>query len=112
MNIKNLENLKFFKLPWDIELVLLVIKEELKSRRLKIDLNKLDLNPVLIETDYRDLILSALGFEEVTVNLKKWYLEQLTEFSKDIDLLDEDTLSRETFNFYVHLTIEKRILED
>ncbi|HTJ48813.1 MAG TPA: hypothetical protein VL443_05100 [Cyclobacteriaceae bacterium] len=106
MKLKKL-NVQLLKLPSDIEFVLFLIKEELKSNRLLNSLTKIGFDDSHHRSDFSTMILATLGFEERTDELYEFYFRLLDDYCKKIEA-DNKKIVKAAFNLYVDLTIEKR----
>jgi hypothetical protein len=107
MKITNPKNIQLVKIPQEVDFVLYLIREELKSRRLMKEIQKAGFESSIRSSDFSSVIFATLGFRELSVSFYEWYKSQLDVFCQDVDLLEEDSLSKQAFDFYVHLLIEK-----
>lgn len=105
-------NLPLVKIPQEAEFAIFLIREELKSRKLSNDLEKIGFDSIICNSDFSSLIFSSIGFNNESDSFYEWYVNQLDVFCKDIDLSEGATLSKQAFDFYVHLMIEKRSQEE
>lgn len=112
MEIKYSKNLRLIKLPQKVEFTLFLIREELKSRKFSNDLESIGFDSAICSSDFSSLIFSSIGFDHASDSFYEWYVSQLDEFCKDIDMSEVATLSEKAFHFYVHLLIEKRSQEE
>jgi len=108
MKINYPKHVPLVKIPQEVEFVIFLIREELKSRALTNGFDKMGLDGSICISDFSNLIFSAIGFDNNSDEFYEWYLSQLDIFCKDVDLSDGTTLSKQTFDFYIHLMIEKR----
>ena len=112
MKINYPKNSPLIKLPQEVEFTIFLIREELKSRKLSNDLEKVGFDSTICSADFSSVIFSSFGFNNESDDFFSWYVAQLDVFCKNINLLDGATLTEEAFNFYVHLMIEKRSQEE
>jgi hypothetical protein len=112
MKITNPKNLPLVKIPQEADFALFLIREELKSRKLMKDIQKAGFESSIKSSDFSRVIFSTIGFKNIPDSFYEWYKGQLDVFCKDIDLLEGDSLSKQAFDFYVHLLIEKRGQEE
>jgi len=103
MNINYPKNLPLIKIPQKEEFTIFLIREELKSRKLTMDLNKIGFESSICISDFSHLIFSAIGFDNNSDVLYEWYILQLDKFCKEIDLTDDVSISEAAFNFYILL---------
>jgi hypothetical protein len=108
MDITCPKNIRLVKIPQEADFVLFLIREELKSRRIKNDIQKAGFEASIRSSDFSSVIFSTIGFVNQSDSFYKWYNAQLDVFCKDVDLLEDDNLSKQAFDFYLHLMIEKR----
>jgi hypothetical protein len=106
MRLKNL-SVRLIKLPANIELVLYLIKEELKSNKLFNGLAKVGFEDCYYQPHFGTLVLASAGFEEHSDDLYEFYLELISEYSEKIEA-DNDVIVKCAFNVYVDLMIEKK----
>ncbi len=59
-------------------------------------------------SDFSELIFSMIGLNDRLDEFYEWYVGQLNSFWKEVDLFDGATLSKQAFDFYVHLLVKKR----
>lgn len=112
MEISYPANTRLLKVPQKIEFTVFLIREELKNRKLTNDLGKVGFDTAICISDFSSLIFASIGFKDKSDSFYEWYTGQLDTFCEDIDLLDGTALSEEAFNFYIHLRVEKRIIDD
>jgi hypothetical protein len=108
MKINYPKNLPLVKIPQETEFTIFLIRQELKSRTLTNKFNEMGFDGSICISDFSSLIFSVIGFDQKSDEFYEWYLNQLDVFCKDVDLSDGATLSKQAFDFYVHLVIEKR----
>ncbi|WP_299548174.1 hypothetical protein [Seonamhaeicola sp.] len=109
MKINYPKNLPLVKMPKEAEFAIFFIKEELKSRALTNGFNKMGFDGSICISDFSDFIFSIIGIDNnKSDEFYEWYLGQLDIFCKDVDLFKGETLSKQAFDFYIHLLIEKR----
>jgi hypothetical protein len=108
MKINCPKNLSLVKIPQEAELAIFLIRQELKSLTLTNKFNEMGFDGSICTSDFSSLIFSLFEFDQKSDEFYEWYLGQLDVFCKDVDLSDGATLSKQAFDFYVHLVIEKR----
>jgi hypothetical protein len=108
MKINYPKNLPLIKIPQEAEFAIFLIRQELKSRTLTNGFNEMGFDGSICISDFSDLIFSVIGLNDKSDEFYEWYLGQLDVFCKGVDLSDGATLSKQAFEFYVHLMIEKR----
>jgi len=74
MKLKNL-NVRLVKLPSDTELILYMIKEELKSVKLFNGLARVGLDDCFFQPRFGTLVLSYIGFDERPDDLFRFYTD-------------------------------------
>jgi hypothetical protein len=94
-------------LPAKNELVLFLIREDLKSTKLFNGLANVGLGESCYQTHFAAPVLSYAGFNDVPDDLHEFYLELIEHHSEQIEP-DEHTMSKHAFNVYVELMMEKR----
>jgi len=107
MKVSYPTNVSLVKLPQKVEFTIFLIREELKSRKLTMDLDKIGFESSICISDFSSLIFSSIGFDNNSDIFYEWYLNQLDMFCKNIDLTDGASISEVAFNFYIHLMVEK-----
>lgn len=108
MKINYPKNLLLVKISQEAEFSILLIKQELKGRKLSNYLENIGFDSTICSSDFSSLIFSSIGFDQKSDSFYEWDTNQLDVFCKDIDLLEGLTLSKQAFDFYVHLVIEKK----
>jgi hypothetical protein len=106
MKLKRM-NVKLFRLPADVELILFHIREALKARKLFNNLCEVGFDESSFHSDFSDLVLAAVGFEDTTEDLHMWYFNLIDKHSKKTST-DNDKCTRAALKIYVELMIEKR----
>ena len=112
MKINYPKNLPLVKIPQEAEFAIFLIRQELKSRTLTNSFDKIGFDGSICISDFSSLIFSVIGLNDKSDSFYEWYFGQLDVFCKDVDLSDGATLSKQAFDFYVHLMIEKRSQEE
>jgi hypothetical protein len=108
MKINSPKNIRLFKIPQETDFVLFLIQEELKSRRLIKELENAGFDSMSRSSDFSSVIFATLGFKNKSVSFYEWYKDQIDVFCKEVNLSEGDSLSKQAFDFYVHLMLEKR----
>lgn len=96
------------KIPQAIELTIFLIQQELKSRIITKKLHQLGFDKNVCFSGFSTLIFSMMDLNNCSDEFYQWYLNQLDVFCKDINLSDDEALTQQAFDFYVHLLMEKR----
>jgi hypothetical protein len=112
MKITIPKNIRLVKIPQEAGFALFLIREKLKSRRLMKDIQKAGFESSIRSSDFSSVIFSIIGFKNRLGSFYEWYKGQLDVFCKDVDFLEGDSLSKQAFDFYVHLLLEKRGQEE
>jgi len=100
-------NVRLVKLPANIDLILFLIQEELKTTRLFNGLSDLGLNDCFYQSHFATVILASAGFKERPDDLYGFYLDLINRRSKKIKP-DHDSVVRQAFKVYIDLMIEKK----
>ncbi len=108
MKINYPKSLPLVKMPKEAEFAIFFIKKELKSRTLTNDFNKMGFDGGVCISDFSDFIFSIIGLDDRSDEFYEWYLDQLDIFCKGVDLSDGTTLSKQAFDFYIHLLFKKQ----
>jgi hypothetical protein len=96
------------KIPAQVDMIISLIREEIKSRAFSRSLTKADHDPFISYTPLGDLILSLIGFTEISDELFELYIGQLDYYAAKANVVDNKELSDLAFSFYIDLEIEKR----
>jgi hypothetical protein len=105
------QNLKLIRLPVNIEIIIYLIREELKSCKVSSDLEGVGFDTTFSATSLASLILSFLGFRDRSDELYNWYYQLMKSYTERFEVHDSEKLHLEAFNFYVDLEIKKRTVE-
>lgn len=100
-------NLRLVKLPPKIELVLFLIKEELKSAKFFNGLSKVGLDDCYYQSHFGTLILGYMGFDDRPDDLYNFYVSLIDKYSEKIEP-DGNSITKYAFEVYVELVIEKK----
>lgn len=100
-------DLKLVKLPPAVELILFLIKEELKNRKFTNGLEQVGFDTSVCCTDFGILILSLAGFGKRTDQMYNWYYELLDKYAAKIEDVNADDIFEHALDFYIELMIEK-----
>lgn len=106
------QNLPLIKFPKKVELIIFLIKEELKNRKFSNGLDAVGFDTSMTCSDLSPLVLGLMGFDPRTDELYSWYYEMLETNLEEIDLSDMTMLFEKAFEVYVELVIEKRKQEE
>lgn len=100
-------NIRLVKLPADIDLILFLIQEELKSTKLFNGLARVGLSDCQYQSHFGPLILASAGFDERPDSLHEFYIDLIDRRSKKIKAGD-DSITKQAFKVYIDLMIEKK----
>lgn len=106
MKLKNL-NVRLVKLPPKIELILYLIKEELKTVKLFNGLARVGLDDCYYQSHFGTLVLAYMGFDERDDDLHNFYMDLIDKYSDKIEA-DNDSIMKYAFKVYVEIAIEKK----
>ena len=98
---------RLVKLPADIDLILFLIQEELKSTKLFNGLGRVGLSDCYYQSHFSTVILASVGFDERPDDLHEFYLDLINSRSKKIKP-DNDSVVKQAFKVYIDLMIEKK----
>ena len=104
MNNLNTLSLPPIKIPNRINLVLQLLREEIKHYTLTNAFDKLGMDTAMYSSNIASLILSLCGVEERTDELLEWYYKKLEEYSNE-NLNGEKELNELAFNFYTDIMV-------
>lgn len=107
MEIEIPNNLRLFKLSAKTEIIIFMIREDLKSRKLFNGLSKVGFDSTT-GFDLSTLILSLAGFQDRSDELYDWYFGRLDHFAEKFELDDSQEFNNKAFDLYVDMVIEKR----
>lgn len=108
MQIKLPTNLRLVKLPPRSEIILYMIREELKNRKLTSGLDNLGFDSSHCSVDIGILILAFMGFDSRPDELFRWYYDTLDLYAERVDPQRNDQLNQLAFDFYIELEMKKR----
>lgn len=108
MKIKLPTNLRLVKLPPRSEIILYMIREELKNRRLTTGLDNLGFDSSHCSLDMGILVLALMGFESRPDRLYQWYYDTLDIYADQVDPHKNERLNQLAFDFYIEIEIKKR----
>lgn len=106
MEFKHL-NVRLVKLPSNIELVLYMIKEGLKTTKVFNGLARVGLDDCYFQSYFGTLVLAYMGFDERDDKLNDFYVDLIEKYSDKIEA-DNDSIMKYAFEVYIAITIEKR----
>jgi hypothetical protein len=104
MNSKHIK-LDIVSLPTEVQIILYLIREGLKARRLFDKLTTIGFDESAYYSDNVEVVLAYMGFDE-SDNTYNWYNKLLTTYA-NVPQADRDDVTIETFNIYVDLLAEK-----
>lgn len=102
-----IKNLNITVLPPEAELVLFLIREELKSYKFFNILSRIGYDEWHYRTNFSDVILPYCGFRKVPDDLMKFYMDLMTEHSEPLDGSKEE-LVKAALRVYTELMVEQR----
>jgi hypothetical protein len=94
-------------LPSDTDLVLALIREDLKSRKFFDGLRAVGLDDVYYQPHLGHIILACAGFAEETDDLDNFYYDLLGRHTEKIEA-DVHSIVKEALEVYLELMMEKR----
>ena len=95
------------KLPRQTEILLSLIREELKSIKLFNGLAKLGLQDCYYQPNLSNIILAQAGFEDCPDDLMNFYTELVERHSERIED-DHDSITKAALDMYMELMTEKK----
>jgi len=95
------------KFPEQTELLLLLIKEELKSAKLFNGLAKLGLEDCYYQPNLSNIILTQAGFDDCPDELMNFYVALVDKYSERIEN-DDEVILQQAMELYSELMNEKR----
>lgn len=108
MNTNYSSDKPLFKIPSHIELILFLLRIEIKHRKFTSAIHSIGFDPNYFNLDFSAIILSTMGLDSHSDRFYEWYFDQLDESCKDLDVLDGVQLSEKAFNFYIRLAMERQ----
>lgn len=106
MELKKL-NVPLVKLPSDIDLILFMIREELKSTKLFNGLAHIGLEDFSLQCHLSIPVLAYMGFEERPDDLLEFYTDLISRYSEKVEA-DNDVIMKCVFDVYMEMIIEKK----
>lgn len=100
-----------FRLPEKAELVLYLIKQELKSTRYFNTMAELGGGDVYFHPCLDSAILTCAGFREHPDDLLDFYIRKIDHYSKKIGP-DDESVTKYAFKLFLDLEIEKKKREE
>jgi len=95
------------RLPGELETLLYLISEELKSRHLFRGLQAVELNDCFFQPHLDSLILKAIGMDGDSDEVFLVYTEIMDRRSMKIEA-DKDTITKQSLKAYTELMVEKK----
>ena len=92
--------------PAHKEILLILIREELKARKLFKILNALGCHDITYQTDLSELVLIKAGFQKLTGDLYLFYFDLLHKYCKKLNGNDE-VVMQQVMKVYNKLMIKK-----
>ena len=100
-------NVRLVKLPSDIELILFMIKEELKNTKFFNGLGKVGLEDCFYQSHFGELVLGYMGFDDIPDDLLEFYCDLIDKYSEKIEE-DNKLITKYAFDVYGEILIEKK----
>lgn len=100
-------NVPLVKLPPDIELILFMIKEELKNTKLFRGLESAGLDDCFYQSDFSAFVLGYMGFDGIPDDLREFYGDLIDEYSKKIRP-DNKVITKYAFDVYGEILLEQK----
>lgn len=90
------------RLPADIEIVLYLIREDLKNAKLMNGLSKIGFSDCPYRSYHGSIVLPCIGFEELNDALHEFYIKLIDQ---NCELIEDDSeeITRRAMNVYVEL---------
>ena len=101
------QNIRLVKLPADLDLILFLIQEELKSTKLFNGLAAIGLDDCSYQSHFSTVVLASVGFDNRPDDLYDFYMKLIDRRSKKIKP-DNDSITKQAFRVYIDLMIEKK----
>jgi hypothetical protein len=93
------------KLPADLELLLFLIREDLKAHKLSNALNEIGSVETPYLSDMSALVLAAAGFDERTDDMYNFYFGLMDKYSSKLNG-DNEVLMKQVMKVYVRLNVK------
>jgi hypothetical protein len=102
----NLDNLSIspFKIPTRSNLVLHLLREEIKHRCVTNTFETLGMDTTMHASNLSELVLALSGFEKRTDELYNWYFKTLDLYAHE-NINGQLDLSKLAFNLFIEITI-------
>lgn len=101
------------KLPPKVELIILLIKEELKNVRFINNLENAGIDASICTVDFSVLISRLMEFKNSNADeFFEWYFTCQNKLVENIDPDDGEKIMEQAINFYFELVAKKRELDD
>lgn len=99
-------NVRLVKLPSDTELILFILKEDLKNTKLFNGLESAGLTDCFYRADFAALVLGYMGFDEVPDDLQEFYADLISRYSEKIEP-DNRVIMEYALDVYNEILVEK-----
>lgn len=106
MKTKNFR-MRLVKLPSDMELILYLIREELKSTKFFSGLAGVGLDDCFYQSHFGPVILGYMGFDEISDELQEFYGDLIDRYSEKIEE-DNAMITGCAVEVYEEILIEKK----
>jgi hypothetical protein len=103
-----LDSLPGFKLPSHINMLLHLIREELKSKTFIRCFDQAGMDTSMCSPDLSRMIPAMSGFEERSDELYTWYFKTIDEYAERNKFTDPEGLNELAFEFYTELSLKRR----
>lgn len=100
-------NVPLVKLPSDVELILFIIKEDLKNTKLFNGLESAGLSDCFYQADFSALVLGYMGFHEIPDDLREFYGDLISRYSEKIEP-DNTVITEYAIEVYNEILVEKK----
>src|SRR4051812_13838649 len=106
MKLKKLK-VDLIKLPATIEILLFLIREDLKAHKLLNSLNEIGCSDSPFFSDLSSLVLASAGIADKSEETYNFYFDLMEKYSNKING-DQDQLMQQTLKVYVKLMSKKK----
>lgn len=106
MKLKKVK-VRLVKLPSETELILYIIRQELKLTKIYNGLHNIGFSESYYESHFGTLIIALMGFDENDDRVIDLYVRLIDKFSEKIEP-NNDSIMKCTMKVYQKLTVEKK----
>lgn len=100
-------NVPLVKLPSDTELILFIIKEDLKNTKLFDGLESAGLTDCFYRGDFAALVLAYMGFDDIPDDLQEFYADLISKYAEKIEP-DNRVIMEYAIEVYNEILMEKK----